>query len=644
MAFSRSRWAGRSGRPVAGAAFGTMLLLAGCGGGGGDGGTTNPTPAIGIALSSSTLSVAQGTAGNVTVNLTRSGGFTGDVAVAVTGLPTGVTVSSTTIASASTSATLTFVASATATTGNAPITVTATGSGVSATSASLALTVTAASGGGGAFTLSVSPTTVPVTQGQSAVAVVTITRTGGFTGAVNLSLTGAANGLSGTFAAPSTTGTTDTLTLAATGAATTGNQTLSIKGTATGLTDQTVGLTATVNAQSSSGNVTWQFCGTLGIPVWVAFQDGASGAWTKVTGTNDSYSFNITQAVGGIAYVRPSGTGFDMEVFYGTKADLQGRSTEVCGSAAGAGKTVTAPVVGLSGTDALFASLGTSAGTTSGATTTFTGVANGNVDLIAGRNVITINGTSFSFNLAKMIIRRNLNPANGSALAAIDFGSTEAFTPVTKNLTINNLGTDISGLFGLYFTSNNTFGAYFTDLSGTGAARTYPGVPAANQAAGDLHVLAVAAFPSLTNQTQQREALFAFHDATDKTVTLGPALTAPTVSALTATGYARLRAALTVQPEYNKIFTFSGSQTGAAPRSFTISQTAGYSSASPLNIDVPDLSAVSGFDVNWGIKTGTAVAWVVTGTGWPGTVGVGQPPFTEGASYMFANRSGTITP
>ena len=643
MAFSRSRWAGRSGRPVAGAVLGTMLLLAGCGGGGGDGGTTNPTPAISIGLSSPSLTVVQGTAGNVTVNLTRSGGFTGDVAVAVTGLPTGVTVSSTTIASASTSATLTFVATATATTGNATITVTATGTSVTAATATLALTVNAPAATGG-FTLAVNPTSATLTQGQSATAVVTITRTGGFAGAVNLSVTGAANGLSATLANASTTGTTDTLTLAATGTATTGAQNLSIKGTATGLTDQTIPLPVTVNAQSASGNVTWQFCGTLGIPVWVAFQDGASGAWTKVTGTNDSYSFNITQAVGGIAYVKPSGTGFDMEVFYGTKADLQGRSTEVCGSAAGAGKTVTAPVVGLSGTDALFASLGTSPGTTSGATTTFTGVANGNVDLIAGRNVITINGTSFSFNLAKMIIRRNLNPANGSALAAIDFGSTEAFTPVTKNLTINNLGTDISGLFGLYFTSNNTFGAYFTDLSGTGAARTYPGVPAANQAAGDLHVLAVVAFPSLTNQTQQREALFAFHDATDKTVTIGPVLTAPTVSALTATGYARLRAALTVQPEYNKIFTFSGTQTGAAQRSFTISQTAGYSNASPLNIDVPDLSAVSGFDVNWGIKTGTVVNWTVTGTGWPGTVGVGQPPFTEGASYMFANRLGTITP
>lgn len=634
----------RSGRSVAGAVLGAMLLLAGCGGGGGDGGTTTPTPAISITLSSSTLTVVQGTAGNVTVNLTRSGGFTGDVTVSVAGQPTGVTISSTTIASGASSATLTFVASATAVIGNATITVTASGTGVTSTSATLALTVNAAQAAGG-FTLSVAPTSATVTQGASAIAVVSIARTGSFTGTVNLSVTGAANGLSATLANASTTGTTDTLTLAATGTATTGAQTLSIKGTATGLADQTITLPVTVNAQSSSGNVTWQFCGTLGIPVWVAFQDGTNGTWTHVTGTNDAYSFNVTQAVGAVAYVYPFGTGgFDMEIFYGSKADLQGRSNEVCSGAAGAGKTVTAPVAGTSAGDIILANLGPSSGTLSGSTETFTGVPNGNVDLIAGRTTFALNGTTISFNLAKMIIRRNLNPATGSALATIDFGSGEAFTPVTKNLTINNLGTDVSGVFGLYFTPNNTFGAYFTDLSGSGATRTYPGVPAANQVAGDLHVLALVGFPSLTNTTSEREALFAFHDATDKTLSLGPTLTAPTVSALTATGYARLRAAIAVQPEYNKLFTFAGQQTGSAPRRFTIQQTAGYSSASSFNMDVPDLSAVSGFDVNWGIKTGTAVAWTVTGTGWPGTLGVGQPPFTEGASYVFANRSGSITP
>jgi hypothetical protein len=619
----------------------SAVLLGGCGGSGSDGGTnTGPSPSIAIVLSSAALSVVQGTSGNVTVTLTRSGGFTGDVALSISGLPTGVTVSSATIAAGTTSATLSFVVAAAAATGNSTITINASGSGVTSTSASLALSVTAAPVSG-SYTLSASPSAPSFAQGGSATVVVTLTRSGGFAGAVSLSVTGAANGLTAALTSASTTGTTDTLTLSASASATVGAQTLTVKGTATGLTDQTVIVQPTITAQTSSGNVTWQFCSALGIPIWVAFQDGA-GAWTHVTGTNDSYSFNITQSVGGVAYVRPSGTGFDLEVFYGSKTDLQGRANEVCNGAVSAGKTITAPVAGTSTGDIVLASLGSSSGSLSGSTETFSGVPNGNVDLLAGRTALTINGTGASFSLAKMIIRRNLNPAAGSALNTIDFGAAEAFAPVTKNLTINNLGTDVSAVLGLYFTTNNTFGAYFEDFSGGGSTRTYPGVPAANQATGDLHILAIVGLPSLTGTTPQREALFAFHTAVDETFALGPVATAPTVSALTATGYARLRAAVTVQSAYNKVFTFTGLQT-TTPRNVTITQTAGYTGASSFNLDVPDLSGVSGFDTNWGPKSGAVTSWTYTATGFSGT-GIGLPAFVDGASYMFASVPGTITP
>ncbi|HEV8445731.1 MAG TPA: hypothetical protein VGQ44_02880 [Gemmatimonadaceae bacterium] len=630
-------------RSVLAAAVLGAILFEGCGGDD-NGGTTTLTPAISITLSASSLSVVQGTTGTVTVTLARTGGFSGDVAIGVTGLPTGVTVSSATIASGATSATLTFTVAANAAPGNSSVTINASGTGVTAASATVALTVTAATVSGN-YTLTASPAAPSIAQGGSATVVITVNRTGGFAGPVALAVTGAANGLGATLATASTTGTTDTLTLTASATATVGAQTLTIKGTSTGLTDQTVTVQVTITAQTSSGNVTWQFCGSLGIPIWVAFQDGTSGAWTHVVGTNDSYTFNVTQSVGGVAYVLPYATGgFDLEVFYGSKADLQGRANEVCNGAVGAGKTVTAAVAGTATGDVVLGSLGPSAGVVAGSTMTFSNVPNGNLDLVTGRSTLTINGTSVSFNLAKMIIRRNLNPAAGSALATIDFGAAEAFAPVTKNLTITNLGTDISTLVGLYFTTNNTFATYFLDPTSGGASRTYAGVPAANQVTGDLHVLAILALPSLTGTTPQREALFAFHTAVDETFALGPALTAPTVSTLSATGYARLRAAISVQSQYNKLFMFTATQAGAAPRKATIQQTAGYSSASTLNLDVPDLSGVQGFDVNWGLKAGTLVNWTVSATGWAGAAGIGQPPFTDGGSFMFASFPGTITP
>ena len=55
---------------------------------------------------------------------------------------------------------------------------------------------------------------------------------------------------------------------------------------------------------------------------------------------------------------------------------------------------------------------------------------------------------------------------------------------MTKNLTITNLGTDVSAVLGIYFTTNNTFATYFTDFTGGGATRTYPGVPSGESGGG----------------------------------------------------------------------------------------------------------------------------------------------------------------
>jgi hypothetical protein len=620
------------------------LMIAGCGGGGTDVGTNTGTDnAIAIALSSGTLSVAQGASGNVTVTLTRTGGFTGDVALAVTGMPTGITVNSATISAGTTTPTLSFLVAATVAAGNSSITINASGSGVAGTSASLTLTVTAAPATG-SYTLAATPSSPSLAQGGSAIVVITLTRSGGFAGSVALSVSGAANGLTATLASAATTGTTDTLTLNASASATVGAQTLTVKGTAAGLADQTTTVQPSVTAVTSSGNVTWLFCGSLGTPMWVAFQDGTSGPWTQVTGANQSYTFNITQAVGGIAYVVPYlGGGFDLEVFYGSKADLQGRASEVC---SGPGtKTVTAPVAGavLGGLNLL--SLGTSSGTLNASLNgvTFSNVPNGTLDLIAGSSPLNL--APATFNQIKMLIRRNLNPADNSALTTIDFGSGEAFTPVVKNLTINNLGADVPEVSLGYFTANNaSAGGLYADNSGGIASRTYAGVPAANQAAGDLHLLTIIGTPNAATLTQQRYASFAFHDAVDTSLALGPTLNTPTVSVLAATGYSRLRAAISVQPEYDKLFGFSVQQTGALPRRSVVQQTVNYSAASSLNLDVPDLSSVPGFDVNWGLKAGAATTYTLMGTGWSGTAGIGRPPFAAGLSYMLGTRLGSITP
>ncbi|MES2178391.1 MAG: hypothetical protein V4550_11085 [Gemmatimonadota bacterium] len=603
--------------------------------------TAAATPSITLAASPAALNVTAGATGTVTLTLTRSGGFTGEVTVAAEGLPTGVTAANATIATGQTSATMTISAAASAAAATNTITFRATGTGVTAATATTALTVQAAAGG---FTLALSPTTTTIGAGGSGTVNVTIARTGSFTGVVALTATGLPTGVTATFAPTSIAAgsTTATLTLTASASVSAGTTTVTVRGTGTGATDQTSTVAVTLTAAPSGGNVVWTFCGTSGLPLWVAAQDG-SAAWTRLTGSFDSYSAQISSGKGGIAYVvAMSGGGFDLEVFYGTTAELVARGTDLCSGASGAGKTITAPVAGNGGTDLLLETLGRSTGALSGSTVTFNGVASGNVDLIASRSALSFGGSGVSYTLNKLIIRRGLSPAAGTALPTIDFNGAESFAPVSKNLTITNLGGDISTVIGTYLTANGSVAAYTVDPGTQSGARTYYGIPAANQISTDLHFLIVSGVQLSGVLSNTRTAGLVFKDATDKTIALGPALTTPVVSVLGSAPYARLRSTFTAQTQYNKYFVADYQQTGTNARKSSVQRTAGY--GDPIVLDIPDLSGVSGFDNNWGLKAGAAVTWTMTATGWSGSGGIVNTPFIEGATYNSATAQGTVTP
>jgi hypothetical protein len=88
------------------------------------------------------------------------------------------------------------------------------------------------------------------------------------------------------------------------------------------------------------------------------------------------------------------------------------------------------------------------------------------------------------------IIRRSVDAASSSTLPVLDFNSAAAFTPAFRNVTIGNLGTDPADIRMIYTTASGMAGVYF--FAGVGSlatTRQYPGIPAANQLPGDLHVL-----------------------------------------------------------------------------------------------------------------------------------------------------------
>jgi hypothetical protein len=632
----------------------TPVLVAGCGGG--DGGPTNPgggggaTPSISITLSSASINVTAGQSGTVTVNVARAGGFTGAVTVTADAV-NGVTVQPVTLAAGATSGALTFQVAGTVAAGTLQATVRASGQGVQQATATLSLVVAAAPVQD--YTLALNPTSIQFQQGGSASTAVGINRTGGFAGAVTLSATGLPQGVTASFDPATTTGNSSTLTLTAAAGATAGTVTVTVAGSATGLAAKTVNLDVTV-AQSGgggSGNVSWAFCDITGIPIWFAYQDG-NGPWTRVVGdAQNVYRFQIDSQRGAVAWVSIDEGAPLTQVFYYTREEFLQVGASQCDGEGGF-KTVNGSMTGLGPTDVGFVALGSSDATVNmGESPNFVlnNVQDGGHDLIATRATVSFAPLGLVPN--RMIIRRNLNPANNSTLPVLDF-ATEGFAPVSATMTVNGLlAGEQTTVVGLFTTARKGLGAYFATLTPGGATQPYYGVPEGQLIAGDLHYTQVVGFnPSDAGSTPPptRQVAVAYRQVQDRTVTLGPVLVDPTISTVGTAPYARLRAQWTLQAEYNRFVYVVFSQPNVVSenaRSFQLGATDGYlAGAASVDFTMPDLSGVSGWNNAWGLATGANTIWTTTGTGWQGTGIINFPDLTDGTQLLSATRSGEVTP
>ena len=116
-----------------------------CSGGGGGGGT----PSFTLSPSAGSVSVTQGESAADTISVADSGGFSGSVTLAVSGLPSGVTASFGTNPTTGSSA-VTLTASSSAATGSSVVTITGTSGSIKATTTiNLTVNSSGSSGGGG---------------------------------------------------------------------------------------------------------------------------------------------------------------------------------------------------------------------------------------------------------------------------------------------------------------------------------------------------------------------------------------------------------------------------------------------------------------------------------------------------------------
>jgi photosystem II stability/assembly factor-like uncharacterized protein len=263
-------------RALAGVAF-----LLGCSNGEGD--PSGPAASIQVAVSPATLTLEQGQSGTVTLTLTRGGGFSGTVSVAVSGLPAGVTasVSPSPLTGATTSAIVTVTVGPQVAPGTYTATVQASAAGVGSVTATYQLTVTARPD----FALQATPNAVSIEQGSSQSVQVGISRTN-FPGAVALMLVTPPAGVSGTFAPASATGDNSQLTIAVAETVAPGSITLSVRGSGTpGERSTTIALTVTPKPEREpqfdlqvTGGDQLPEGGQLALTVSITRQAGFTGA------------------------------------------------------------------------------------------------------------------------------------------------------------------------------------------------------------------------------------------------------------------------------------------------------------------------------------------------------------------------------
>ena len=315
----------------------------------------------------SSQTVIQGNATTYTATVAPLNGFSGSVALSATGLPAGATASFNPTQVSSGSSTLTVTAGPATPAGSYTLTITGT-SGSLTHSANVTLVVSAALDPD--FSISAAPSSQTVAAGSGTSYTSTITASGGFSGAVSLSISGLPTGANGAFNPSSVSGSgSSTLNITTSANTPVGSYTLTITGISGSLTHSATSvltvsgapgfsLTASPSsrtvAQGSSTTYTPTVTALNGFSSAVSFSlsglpNGATGTFnpTSVTGSGSStltvataantptgtYTLTITGTSGSLTQSAPVtlvvglAPSFSLTASPGTQTVVQGAAT-----------------------------------------------------------------------------------------------------------------------------------------------------------------------------------------------------------------------------------------------------------------------------------------------------------------------------
>src|ERR1700674_1373711 len=306
-----------------------------------------PTPDFSLAASPASQTVIKGNSTTYTVSISRTGGFTGTVALSSSGVPAGASATFNPSSTSGSTSTLTVTTSASTPSGTFVITITGTsGSLTRTTTATLVVQAPPPPD----YSLSASPSSQTVTQGLGAGYTVSITPIAGFTGMVTLSTAGLPGGAGATFS-PNPTRTSSSMSVTTSTTTPAGTYSLTITGV--------------------SGSLSHSTSVTLVVQPPPNYSLSASpSSQTVIQGQGTSYTITITPSSGFASTVSLSAGGLP----------------------AGAGATFNPNPAGASSTMSVTTSMSTPAGTY---TLTVTGVS-GSLSHTAGVTLVVQPAPDFS--------------------------------------------------------------------------------------------------------------------------------------------------------------------------------------------------------------------------------------------------------
>lgn len=212
-------------------------------------------------------------------------------------------------------------------------------------------------------------------------------------------------------------------------------------------------------------------------------------------------------------------------------------------------------------------------------------------------------GNSAQFD--RLIVRRD--PAyRAGAKMDLDFGSAEAAAPEPFTLSWDGPPAIVQETLWSPSLGRLPIGANFTTTGPANGLVTSPQtlftLPSRVQAATDRYEIALSAYPrNLTIYSQRPH---------DTTLAFGPPANPPTVTAVAASPWLRLRFAVASQPEYAGTVSVTASQPGFALTMIVSKQFLG-STPGTWTVTTPDLDSIPGFPSGLGFTSGSPVWWTV---------------------------------